>query len=117
MVGRLRLMHAGELSVRLASKIHKKMATHEMIKISGDEEPGPSRMHGKCNISMSIHLGTSGKPVMWSQVAVLKSTMHNTVERMQAMEECPLNSWANVRNGVRGCRGAGKVGRDEGGLS
>ena len=64
----------------------KKAATHKTIEVLDDKEPGPSRAHSKCNVSMPIHVSLTGKPVMWAQVTALESTMHNTVGQMWVME-------------------------------
>ena len=79
-------MHTDESSARPAPKIHKKGSTCKMIEVSDDEEPGPSKACSKCNVSMLIHVSAPGCPVMRSQVAALKSTMHNTIRWMWAME-------------------------------
>ena len=86
MVTRLSLMHTDKSSARPAPKMCKKAATRKMIEVSDDEEPGPSRGQAKGIVTMPICSGASGKPVTWSQVTVLKSTMHNMVGQMCAME-------------------------------
>ena len=64
----------------------KKASTRETIEVSDDDEPGPSRARGKRIVTMPVCTSTSGKPVTWSQVAALESTMHNTVGWMWVME-------------------------------
>ena len=86
MVTGLRSTHANESLVRPAPKIHKKGSICEMIKVSDNDKPGPSRAHSKCIITMPIHTGLTGKPITWAQVAVLDSMMHNMVGQMQVME-------------------------------
>ena len=86
MVTGLNLTHTDKSSARPAPKIRKKGSMCETIKVSDDNKPGPSRARGKCVITMPVCMGTSGKPVTWSQVTALKSTMHNTVRQMCAME-------------------------------
>ena len=82
----LRSTHADKSSARPAPKIHKKRSTHKTIEVSDDDKPGPSRGCGKHIITMPVHTGSTGKPVMWAQVAALESTMHNMVGWMRVME-------------------------------
>ena len=86
MVTGFSLTHTDKSSARPVPKIHKKGSTCETIKVSDDDEPGPSRGQAKRIVTMPVHSGTSGKPVTWSQVTVLESTMHNMVRQMHVME-------------------------------
>ena len=86
MVTGLRSTHTDRSSARPAPKMCKKASTRETIEVSDNNEPGPSRGHGKRVVTMPVCMGSTGKPVTWAQVAALESTMHNTVGRMQAME-------------------------------
>ena len=79
-------MHTDKSSARPAPKICKKGSMHETIEVSDDNEPGPSRACGKRVVTMPVRAGASGKPITWSQVMALESTMHNMVGRMRAME-------------------------------
>ena len=58
----------------------------QSFKVSDDKKAGPSKVHGKHKVSMPICSVTLGKPITWSQVAALESTMHNTIRWMWAME-------------------------------
>ena len=62
------------------------LPARQSFEVLDNKEAGPSKVHGKCKVSMPIHSVTSGKPVTWSQVAALESTMHNTIRWMWAME-------------------------------
>ena len=111
----LRSTHTDKSSARPASKIHKKGSTCEMIEVSDDDEPGPSRGRAKHIVTMPVCLGASRKPVTWSQVVVLEVTMHNTVGQMQAMEVDVHSILGWMRGMESGGGYVGEVGRDEGG--
>ena len=86
MVTGLRSTHTDRSSARPAPKMCKKASTCKTIKVSDDNELGPSRARSKRVITMPICAGTSGKPITWSQVVALESMMHNMVGQMRVME-------------------------------
>ena len=86
MVTGLRSTHADRSSARPAPKICKKGSTRKTIEVSDNDEPGPSRAHGKHVVTMPVRMGLTGKPITWAQVVALESMMYNTVGQMRAME-------------------------------
>ena len=86
MVTGFSLTHTDKSSARPAPKICKKGSMRETVEVSDNNKLGPSRARSKRNISMPIHVSTSGKPITWLQVVALELTMHNMVGWMCAME-------------------------------